>query len=160
MEHIVALTLDAVEDPGVEPHEQDRAVSRLGEDQREECVSVLEVLPSPGHLDHFGAHRRERGENGPARVVELPHVTVLDFGRSEIDRFAEQWCLAFASWTKQGKMTQLVKREAEEAKNTLLSDLYSNPSIERLATNPLGRPLWVAPYRPCLTPGRPSDHQL
>jgi predicted NACHT family NTPase len=39
-----------------------------------------------------------------ARVPsELPHVTVLDFGRDEIALFAQQWCRAYEVWVAGGE---------------------------------------------------------
>jgi hypothetical protein len=67
----------------------------------------------------------------------LPHVTVLDFGRNEIERFTEQWCYAYEKWVADGKETAVVKQRAESEKEALLSDVRSNASIERLAASPL-----------------------
>jgi HEAT repeat protein len=67
---------------------------------------------------------------------DLPHVTVLDFGPTEIKQFAHQWCRAFEIWAAgRASPTALQAAAAEEA--NLLDDVRSNPSVEQLAANPL-----------------------
>ena len=67
----------------------------------------------------------------------LPHVTVLDFGRHEIEHFTSQWCYAYEKWVADGKETTAVKQRAEREREALLDDVRSNPSTERLARQPL-----------------------
>jgi HEAT repeat protein len=72
-----------------------------------------------------------------ARVPgDLPHVTVLDFGRSEMALFAHQWCRAYEIWVAGGETPTALQRAATEEK-ALLDDVQSNPSVERLAASPL-----------------------
>jgi len=67
---------------------------------------------------------------------DLPHVTVLDFGPTEIKQFAHQWCRAFEIWAAgRASPTALQAAAVEEA--NLLEDVRSNPSVEQLAANPL-----------------------
>jgi len=66
----------------------------------------------------------------------LPHVTVVDFGPQEIQRFAHQWCRAFEVWTV-GRETPTARQAATVEENNLLGDVRSNPSVEQLAANPL-----------------------
>ena len=67
---------------------------------------------------------------------ELPHVTVLDFGRPEIEIFAHQWCKSYEVWVT-GTETLTALRQAAEEEKALLDDVRSNPSVERLAASPL-----------------------
>ena len=67
----------------------------------------------------------------------LPHVTVLDFGRPEIELFARQWCRAYEIWAANGKETPAAQQRAAEEERGLLADVASNPSVERLAATPL-----------------------
>lgn len=69
--------------------------------------------------------------------VELPHVTVLDFRREEIETFAQQWNEAMAEWEYADRPPaerQVLARDEERA---LLEEIKSNPGVERLAANPL-----------------------
>ncbi|WP_437777876.1 HEAT repeat domain-containing protein [Sorangium sp. So ce1097] len=68
---------------------------------------------------------------------DLPHVTVLDFGERDIQAFAQRWCEACEAWLAGGQATGLThKRAAQEAKE-LLAEVRANPSVLRLAANPL-----------------------
>ena len=67
---------------------------------------------------------------------DLPHVTVLDFGRPEIEIFAHQWCKSYEIWAAGTETPTALRRAAEEEK-ALLDDVQSNPSVERLAASPL-----------------------
>jgi HEAT repeat protein len=69
--------------------------------------------------------------------IELPHVTVLDFRREEIEIFARQWSHAMAVWDAGGQITPQTELLAQEEERLLLSELASNPGVERLAVNPL-----------------------
>ncbi|HEX8680736.1 MAG TPA: HEAT repeat domain-containing protein, partial [Ardenticatenaceae bacterium] len=66
---------------------------------------------------------------------DLPHVTVLDFGRTEIELFAHQWCRSYEVWLKGD--TPTAHRDASAEEQDLLEDVRSNPSVERLAASPL-----------------------
>lgn len=66
----------------------------------------------------------------------LPHVTVLDFGPPEIELFARQWHRAYEVWVA-GRASAEALRQAEAQEKALLEDVRANPSVERLAANPL-----------------------
>ncbi len=67
---------------------------------------------------------------------DLPHVTVLDFGRAEMEVFAGQWCQAYETWVA-GRPTPTALQQAEHEAQALLREVQSNPSVERLAASPL-----------------------
>ena len=66
----------------------------------------------------------------------LPHVTVLDFSRSEIERFAHQWCITYEVWAA-GRETPTALHQAAIEEKALLDDVHSNPSVEQCAASPL-----------------------
>jgi Effector-associated domain 7/NACHT domain len=66
----------------------------------------------------------------------LTHVTVLDFGRTEIEIFAHQWCRSYEAWVA-GAETPTARQRAVAEERALLEDVRSNPSVERLAASPL-----------------------
>ena len=115
-----------------------------GLDEVLETVTRQHVAEQAGS---FIAHWQARGNRFvlTSRVVgyrearlpgDLPHVTVLDFGPTEIKQFAHQWCRAFEIWTAgRASPTALQAAAVEEA--NLLDDVRSNPSVEQLAANPL-----------------------
>ena len=70
-------------------------------------------------------------------TVPLPHVTVLDFRREEIEVFARQWSRALAASNAQGKLTPENESLALEDELALLREVRGNPGVERLAVNPL-----------------------
>jgi HEAT repeat protein/energy-coupling factor transporter ATP-binding protein EcfA2 len=67
---------------------------------------------------------------------DLPHVTVLDFGPDEIATFARKWCVASEVWAR-GELTEVAQRSAAAEEQALLEDVRANPSVLRLAANPL-----------------------
>ena len=67
---------------------------------------------------------------------DLTHVTVLDFGRTEIEIFAHQWCRSYEAWVA-GAETPTARQRAAAEERALLEDVRSNPSVERLAASPL-----------------------
>jgi len=69
--------------------------------------------------------------------VNLPHITVLDFRREEIEMFARQWSRAMATWDAQGCETPQTELSAQAEERRLLEGIRSNPGVERLAANPL-----------------------
>ncbi|WP_437936369.1 HEAT repeat domain-containing protein [Sorangium sp. So ce341] len=68
---------------------------------------------------------------------DLPHVTVLDFGEPEIEAFARKWCLACEVWLAGGQPTGVALRRASQEEKELLAEVRANPSVLRLAANPL-----------------------
>ncbi|MEM7126727.1 MAG: HEAT repeat domain-containing protein [Chloroflexota bacterium] len=67
---------------------------------------------------------------------DLPHETVLDFGRQEMEQFAHQWCRTYEIWAAGRESPTALQNAAIEEEN-LLGDIRSNPSVEQLAANPL-----------------------
>ena len=63
-------------------------------------------------------------------------LTVLDFGESEIRTFVRQWARAFEVWTA-GSETPEALRQAQVLELDVMQDVRSNPSVRRLAANPL-----------------------
>jgi formylglycine-generating enzyme required for sulfatase activity/energy-coupling factor transporter ATP-binding protein EcfA2 len=61
--------------------------------------------------------------------------TLDDFNRDDIERFVGQWTLAFAR-SVQGD-TEPARQAAERERTELLQAIFSRPSVERLASNPL-----------------------
>ena len=69
---------------------------------------------------------------------ELPHVTVVDFGRSEIELFAKKWGSSYEQFLAgKDKSSPVIERRAAAETRDLLGDIRSNPSLERLAACPL-----------------------
>ncbi|AUX47310.1 uncharacterized protein SOCE26_088280 [Sorangium cellulosum] len=68
---------------------------------------------------------------------DLPHVTVLDFGEREIEAFARRWCEACEAWLAGGQATGLTQKRAAQEEKELLAEVRANPSVLRLAANPL-----------------------
>ena len=63
-------------------------------------------------------------------------LTVLDFGEREIHTFVRQWARAFEIWSA-GNESPEVLRQAQALENDVMEDVRSNPSVRRLAANPL-----------------------
>jgi formylglycine-generating enzyme required for sulfatase activity/energy-coupling factor transporter ATP-binding protein EcfA2 len=61
--------------------------------------------------------------------------TLVDFGREEITRFADRWCLAFEV-AAHGD-TEVARAQATKERDELLTSIFANPGIEQLASNPL-----------------------
>ena len=61
--------------------------------------------------------------------------TLVDFGREEIERFADRWTLAFEVATHGD--TELAREAAARERDELLAAIRGSPGIERLASNPL-----------------------
>jgi formylglycine-generating enzyme required for sulfatase activity len=73
--------------------------------------------------------------DAPLRAQELTTVTLVDFGRGQIEQFTHNWCRAFEVATHGD--TPEAHRAAETEKQELLEAVFSNPGVERLASNPL-----------------------
>jgi hypothetical protein len=67
--------------------------------------------------------------------VDLPHITVLDFRRQEIEVFAHQWCRAMALWDTQGRESAQLMVFAQQDERNLLQEIRSNPGVEHLAVS-------------------------
>jgi formylglycine-generating enzyme required for sulfatase activity len=61
--------------------------------------------------------------------------TLTDFTQADIERFVTQWTLAFAR-SIQGD-TEPARQSAAQERRDLLQAIFHNPSVERLAANPL-----------------------
>jgi len=73
--------------------------------------------------------------DAPLRAEGLTTVTLVDFQREQIDQFAHNWCHAFEVATHGD--TPEAHRAADTEKGELLRAIFSNPGVERLASNPL-----------------------
>jgi formylglycine-generating enzyme required for sulfatase activity/energy-coupling factor transporter ATP-binding protein EcfA2 len=73
--------------------------------------------------------------DAPLRVEGLVTVTLVDFGREQIEQFAHNWCHAFEVATHGD--TPEAHQAAEGEKKELLEAVFSNPGVQRLASNPL-----------------------
>ncbi|MBN1657318.1 MAG: SUMF1/EgtB/PvdO family nonheme iron enzyme [Anaerolineae bacterium] len=73
--------------------------------------------------------------DAPLRAEGLTTVTLVDFGRDQIEQFAYNWCHAFEVATRGD--TPEAHAAAEKEKAELLETVFSNPGVERLASNPL-----------------------
>jgi formylglycine-generating enzyme required for sulfatase activity len=71
----------------------------------------------------------------PSGAEGLTTVTLVDFQREQIEQFAHNWCHAFEVATHGD--TPEAHRAAETEKGELLQAVFSNPGVERLASNPL-----------------------
>ncbi len=63
-------------------------------------------------------------------------LTVLDFGEREIRTFVRQWARAFEVWSAGGESPEVLRR-AQALESDVMEDVRSNPSVRRLAANPL-----------------------
>jgi len=72
---------------------------------------------------------------------DLPHLSVLDFRQEEIEIFVHKWTLAFEKFAvglpAEADPTPEVLRVAHQHETDLLTDMRSNPGVQRLAANPL-----------------------
>ncbi|MBA3471338.1 MAG: HEAT repeat domain-containing protein [Herpetosiphonaceae bacterium] len=75
------------------------------------------------------------GYRAAPMAAEFPHYTLLDFGPAEIDRFTRQWCRAFE--LMQRGDTRHAIREAAAEQRRLFTAINANPSVAKLAGNPL-----------------------
>ena len=73
----------------------------------------------------------------PLSSVDLPHVTVLDFRREEIEVFARQWNTAMTEWEFADRSEADRQVIARESERELLDEIRSNPGVQKLAANPL-----------------------
>ncbi len=73
--------------------------------------------------------------DAPLRAEGLTAVTLVDFGQEQIEQFAHNWCHAFEVATHGD--TPEARQAAEAEKRALLEAVFSNPGVQRLASNPL-----------------------
>ena len=65
---------------------------------------------------------------------ELVHFTIAEWGDDEIAEFARRWCVAYERQADDS--AEAVRRGQDEAEQ-LIAAIRSNPSVRRLASNPL-----------------------
>ena len=68
---------------------------------------------------------------------KIPHLSVMDFGQSEIETFVHQWTFAFEKALANGIETTETIRLARKLERDLLKDVNSTPGVRKLAANPL-----------------------
>ncbi len=68
---------------------------------------------------------------------DIPHLSVLDFGLSEIKLFVHQWAHTFETWAAGGVETPETIQRAHTLEKDLMDDVNSIASVRRLAANPL-----------------------
>jgi formylglycine-generating enzyme required for sulfatase activity len=71
----------------------------------------------------------------PLSAEGLAHFVLLDFSRTEITQFASNWATAFETAVS-GENDSSVQQAIDESAR-ILSAIFSSPSVERLAANPL-----------------------
>lgn len=69
--------------------------------------------------------------------LNLPTLSVLDFGTPEIETFVRRWAHAFEKWAANGIESPEMLRRAQTLESGLMDDVRSNESVRRLAANPL-----------------------
>ncbi len=74
-------------------------------------------------------------EEAPLAGRQWQRYTLTDFSRADIEQFIGQWTRAFAL-SGQGE-TEPARQAAERERRELLAAIFSRPSVERLAANPL-----------------------
>ncbi len=74
-------------------------------------------------------------EEAPLAGQQWRLYTLTDFERADIEQFVRQWTLTFAR-AVQGD-TDLARQTAEREDRELVTAIFSRPSVERLAANPL-----------------------
>jgi energy-coupling factor transporter ATP-binding protein EcfA2 len=74
-------------------------------------------------------------EDAPLAGRQWRTYTLDDFNRDDIERFVGQWTLAFAL-SVQGD-SEPARQSAERERTELVQAIFSRPSVERLASNPL-----------------------
>jgi hypothetical protein len=67
----------------------------------------------------------------------IPHLSVLDFGKEEIKTFIHQWVHTYETFIGGGKETPETISLAHQLEKDLLEDVESIASVRRLAANPL-----------------------
>ncbi len=73
--------------------------------------------------------------DAPLAGEQWHHHTLTDFNREDIERFISQWTLLFAISVRGD--SEPTRRAAERERWDLIEAIFSRPSVERLATNPL-----------------------
>lgn len=74
-------------------------------------------------------------DEAPLSGEDLEHLLLMDFDRTAKERFATQWTLSFEVAAR-GDNTES-RAAASEERDRLLAAVFANPSVERLASNPL-----------------------
>jgi formylglycine-generating enzyme required for sulfatase activity len=71
----------------------------------------------------------------PLEADDVFHLTLLDFNKEQIEKFAGNWCRTYE--IAQSGDTPKARRDAEQEKSKLLKAILGNPGVEKLAANPL-----------------------
>ncbi len=74
-------------------------------------------------------------DEAPLTADGLTHLVLLDFGRAEIMEFVGKWCSTFENVSR-GE-SEMSRHLADDERARMLSAIFSNASVERLAANPL-----------------------
>jgi formylglycine-generating enzyme required for sulfatase activity/energy-coupling factor transporter ATP-binding protein EcfA2 len=127
------LLLDGLDEVQVER----RFVVRLVQD----CVAEWVPSPTPGEAAVPGSRvvvtsRIVGYDEAPLAGPQWRTYTLTDFDRADIERFVAGWTLAFEIGVAGGD-TPVARQAAERERRDLLEAIFSRPSVERLAANPL-----------------------
>jgi formylglycine-generating enzyme required for sulfatase activity/energy-coupling factor transporter ATP-binding protein EcfA2 len=104
---------------------------------------VAEFVPDPAETDQAIPGNRVVATSRIVGYAEAPLTgrqwriyTLTDFDRANIERFVKQWTLAFELGVHGGD-TPVAREAAGREGRDLLEAIFTRPSIERLAANPL-----------------------
>lgn len=125
--------LDEVHDPS----ERSRVVHHVKNFYLNHRGSTVRTLPASGQLGNkFVITSRIVGyREAPLEADGVFHLTLLDFNKEQIEKFAGNWCRTYE--IAQSGDTPKALRDAEQEKSKLLKSILGNPGVEKLAANPL-----------------------
>jgi hypothetical protein len=63
--------------------------------------------------------------------------TLSPFGPEEMERFAEQWCVAYQHWADPDQPKEMAVEKGQAEAGRLVAEIRSGPEVESLASNPL-----------------------
>jgi len=90
----------------------------------------------PVHMNRFVITSRIVGYRDTfIQCKGLEHFTLVDWGRAEIQAFAEKWCRAYE--IELNGDTEKSRQDAEKERTALLAAIFADSGIEALAANPL-----------------------
>ena len=131
-QHLVRLVQDFVNEYIPQPTE-DR---RPGTGDRQISTPIPQPpTPIPSGNRLVVTSRIVGYEEAPLAGRQWRVYTLTDFSRADIEQFVTQWTHAFAV-SVQGD-TEPARQAAEKERRDLLAAIFSRPSVERLAANPL-----------------------
>jgi HEAT repeat protein len=85
----------------------------------------------------FAISSRFVGYNEAPVPGNLPILSILDFGPTEIEVFVHRWAHAYEKWAANGVDSLEILHSARSLQSELLIDVRSNESVRRLAANPI-----------------------